>query len=94
MVLAMILILVSVSVVRGADVTLCTRKPNAEFKAGFLSAAFFSWFSPVIDVGQTKQLGLDDLPVQVRYFTCIMGFHTNYLPFFWWRWWFCSVEQA
>ena len=62
--LGFILALVSYSVVKGAEVTLCSRKPNAEFTAGFLSAALFSWFSPVIDVGQTKQLDLDDLPLQ------------------------------
>lgn len=63
--LAINLIFVSCSVLSGAEVTLCTFKPNAEFTAGFLSAAMFSWFSPMIDVGQTKQLDLDDLPVQV-----------------------------
>lgn len=62
--LAVILALVSYSVVRGATVTLCSRKPNVEFTAGFLSAALFSWFSPIINVGQTKQLDLDDLPLQ------------------------------
>lgn len=59
------LMFVSCSVLSGAGVTLCTAKPNAEFTAGFLSSAMFSWFSPIIDVGQTKQLDLDDLPVQV-----------------------------
>lgn len=62
--LGVTLALVSYSVVRGAAVTLCSREPNAEFTARFLSAALFSWFSPIIDVGQTKQLDLDDLPVQ------------------------------
>lgn len=64
--LATTLMFMTYSVMRGAEVTLCARKPNAEFTAGFLSAALFSWFTPVIDVGQTKQLDLDDLPVQVR----------------------------
>lgn len=63
--LAVTLVFVSFSVLSGARVTLCTSKPNAEYTAGFLSAALFSWFSPVIDVGQTKQLDLNDLPVQV-----------------------------
>lgn len=63
-VLGIILLIVSYSVVRGAGVTLCTRKPNAEFTAGLLSAGYFSWFSDVIAVGQTKQLDLDDLPLQ------------------------------
>lgn len=63
--MALALVLVSFSVLSGAEVRLCTRKPNAEFTAGLLSAALFSWFSPVIDVGQTKQLDLDNLPVQV-----------------------------
>lgn len=62
--LAVILALVSHSVLSGAKVTLCSRKPNAEFTARFLSAALFSWFSPIIDVGQAKQLDLDDLPLQ------------------------------
>lgn len=62
--LAVTLALVSYSVLIGAEVTLCSRKPNAEFTARFLSAALFSWFSPIIDVGQTKQLDLDDLPLQ------------------------------
>lgn len=59
------LLLVSNSVLRGAEVTLCSRKPNSEFTAGLLSAALFSWFSPYVSLGQTKQLDLDDLPVQV-----------------------------
>lgn len=63
--LAIALVLVSYSVLRGAGVSLCTREPNAEFTAGFLSAAFFSWFSDIIDLGQTKQLDLNDLPIQV-----------------------------
>lgn len=63
--LACNLLFVSFSVLSGAGVTLCTAKPNAEFTAGFLSSALFSWFSPIIDVGQNKQLDLDDLPVQV-----------------------------
>lgn len=62
--LGAVLALVSYSVLRGATVTLCSREPNVEFTAGFLSAALFSWFSPIIDVGQTKQLDLDDLPLQ------------------------------
>lgn len=62
--MAIALVLVSYSVLSGAEVTLCTRKPNAEFTAGFLSSGLFSWFSDVIDVGQTKQLDLDDLPTQ------------------------------
>lgn len=66
--LAINLVFVSSSVLRGAGVTLCSLKPNAEFTAGFLSAAMFSWFSPIIDVGQTKQLDLNDLPVPVRFF--------------------------
>lgn len=64
--LAVALALVSYSVLRGAKVTLCSGKPNAEFTAGFLSAGYFSWFSDIIDVGQTKQLDLDDLPIQAR----------------------------
>lgn len=63
--LATTLMFMTYSVMRGAEVMLCARKPNAEFTAGFLSAALFSWFTPVIDVGQTKQLDLDDLPMQV-----------------------------
>lgn len=63
--LGVILCFVTYSTLRGAQVTPCHREPNAEFKAGFLSAIFFMWFSPIIDVGQTKQLDLDDLPVQV-----------------------------
>jgi len=62
--LGVTLALVTYSVVRGAEVRLCSRKPNAEFCAGLVSAALFSWFSPIISVGQTKQLDLDDLPVQ------------------------------
>lgn len=68
--LAIVLLLVSYSVVRGAGVTLNTRKPNAEFTAGLLSAGYFSWFSDVIKVGQTKQLDLDDLPLQACYCCC------------------------
>ncbi|CAN0464075.1 unnamed protein product, partial [Ectocarpus sp. 12 AP-2014] len=60
--LALALSFVSYSVARGAEVTLCTRKPNGEFTARFLSAGLFSWFSPVIDIGQKKQLDFDDLP--------------------------------
>lgn len=65
--LGVTLVLVSYSVVRGAEVRLCSRKPNAEFTAGLVSAALFSWFSPIISVGQKKQLDLDDLPVQARH---------------------------
>lgn len=71
--LAVTLALVSYSALRGARVTLCSRKPNAEFTAGFLSAALFSWFSPIIDVGQAKQLDLDDLPVQACHHQCRWG---------------------
>lgn len=63
--LALLVVLVSYSTLRGAEVRLCRREPNTEFTAGLLSAALFSWFSPIIDVGQNKQLDLDDLPVQV-----------------------------
>ncbi len=65
--LGVTLALVTYSVVRGAEVRLCSRKPNAEFGAGLVSAALFSWFSPIISVGQKKQLDLDDLPVQARH---------------------------
>lgn len=64
--LALALAFVSYSVAWGAEVTLCTRKPNGEFTAGFLSAGLFSWFSSVIDIGQKKQLDFDDLPMPVR----------------------------
>lgn len=73
--LAINLVFVSSSVLSGAGVTLCTFKPNSEFTAGFLSAAMFSWFSPIIDVGQTKQLDLDDLPVPV----CLLFFFQLFL---------------
>ncbi|CAN0009138.1 unnamed protein product, partial [Ectocarpus sp. 4 AP-2014] len=63
--LALALSFVSYSVARGAEVTLCTRKPNGEFTARFLSAGLFSWFSPVIDIGQKKQLDFDDLPIPI-----------------------------
>lgn len=58
-------VLVTYSTLYGAEVKLCSRKPNSEFTAGFLSAALFSWFSSYIALGQTKQLDLDDLPLQV-----------------------------
>lgn len=60
------LVLVSYSALRGAEVRSCRRPPNAEYRAGYLSAGLFSWFTSVIDVGQKKQLDLDDLPIQVH----------------------------
>lgn len=82
--MAITLVAASFSLLRGADVKLCIRQPNPEFTAGFLSAALFSWFSPVIDVGQTKQLDLDDLPVQVLHICLVVVFYMRLLSLSLW----------
>ncbi|CAM9729815.1 unnamed protein product, partial [Chrysoparadoxa australica] len=55
-------IIAGFSAFRGSKVRRLDYAPTAEFTCGFLSAMTFSWFGPVMRVGQRRYLDFVDLP--------------------------------